>query len=149
VVATWLGAAVAVLFVVATTTVGPVVLRLSDRHGVHAGDVVGAVVIVAGAALVTACLLWPQVVSPRVLVVGAVWLLAAVGVVAVATQTAVGPIVLPLGHHRDVRAGDLLAAWALFGTAVLVTVGVALRPRRSCGPGAIPMKRGPHPGGMA
>ena len=148
-VATWLGAAVAVLFVAATTTVGPVVLRLSDRHGVHAGDLVAAVVIVAGAALVTACLLWPQVVSPRVLVVGAVWLLATVGVVAVATQTAVGPIVLPLGHHRGVRAGDLLAAWALLGAAVLVTVGVALRPRRSWGPGAIPMKRGPHPGGMA
>jgi hypothetical protein len=129
---TWLGAGVAMLAVGATTRVGPVVLRLTEGHGVHAGDVFGAAVILAAASLITAGILWPQVImSPRVLIVGAVWLLAAVGLVAVATQTAIGPIVLPLGHHRGVRAGDLLAAGALFGTALLVTVGVTLRPRRA------------------
>ncbi len=129
--ATWVGAVAALLFVAATTKVGPVVLRITEGHGVHAGDVFGAAVILVGAGLLTAWILRPQVVSPRVLLVGVVWLLAAVGVVFVATQTAVGPIVLPLGSHRGVRAGDLLAAAALFGTAVLVTVGVALRPRRT------------------
>ena len=89
--ATWVGAAAAVLFVAATTRVGPSCSGSPRGHGVHAGDVVGAVVILVGAGLVTAWILRPQVVSPRVLVVGVVWLLAAVGVLAVATQTAVGP----------------------------------------------------------
>jgi hypothetical protein len=129
--ATWLGGAVTLLALGSTTKVGPVVLRLTEGHGVHAGDVFGAAVILAAAGVVTAWILRPQVVSPRVLLVACVWLFAAVGVVAVATHTAVGSIVLPLGHHRGVRAGDLLAAGALFGTAVLVTVGVALRPRRA------------------
>jgi hypothetical protein len=128
---TWVGALFALLVVGATTKVGPIVLRLTGSHGVHAGDVLGAAVILTGAALVTAWILLPHVVSPRVLFIGAVWIVATVGVAAVATKTAVGPIVLPLGHHRGVRAGDLLAAGALFGTAVLVTVGVALRLRRT------------------
>jgi hypothetical protein len=129
--ASWGGAAAALLFVAGTTRVGPVVLRLTEGHGVHAGDVVGAAVILTGACLVTAGILLPHVVSPRVLLIGAVWLVATVGVAAVATKTALGPIVLPLGRHRGVLAGDLLAVAALFGTAVLVTVGVALRPRRT------------------
>jgi hypothetical protein len=53
VVATWVVAAAAVLAVAAETRVGPIVLTVTGRHGVHAGDVVAGVLCFAAAALLT------------------------------------------------------------------------------------------------
>lgn len=48
----WLVAAVTVLGVARMTAVGPVVLTLSNRHGVHLGDLAAlALVVVAAVAL--------------------------------------------------------------------------------------------------
>jgi hypothetical protein len=44
---------VAVLGVAATTRIGPIVLDLSERHGVHLGDVVTALVCFTAAWTVT------------------------------------------------------------------------------------------------
>ena len=53
VLAAWAGAVVAVLGVAATTRIGPIVLDLSERHGVHLGDVVTALVCFTAAWTVT------------------------------------------------------------------------------------------------
>lgn len=50
---TWLAAAGIVLLVAADTSVGPVVLALSHRHGIHAGDLLALAVCFASALLVT------------------------------------------------------------------------------------------------
>jgi hypothetical protein len=52
--AVWVVATALTLLVAAKTRVGPVVARLSYRHGVHAGDVAGGIVIFAVAAALTA-----------------------------------------------------------------------------------------------
>lgn len=49
----WFAATVVVLVVAAETKVGPVLLTLSRRHGVHAGDVVAAVATYTAAAAFT------------------------------------------------------------------------------------------------
>jgi hypothetical protein len=49
----WVGATLFGLAVAATTTVGPVVLELTSRHGVHFGDIVAFVGSYIVALLVT------------------------------------------------------------------------------------------------
>jgi hypothetical protein len=49
----WFSRPVAVLGVAATTRIGPIVLDLSERHGVHLGDVVTALVCFTAAWTVT------------------------------------------------------------------------------------------------
>ncbi len=49
----WGLATAAGLWTAATTAVGPVVLRLTQSHGVHVGDVVAFAVLYGAAALVT------------------------------------------------------------------------------------------------
>lgn len=53
VIAAWVSAALVSLGIVRMTDAGPVVLRLSDDHGVHALDAAGAVASGAVAAAVT------------------------------------------------------------------------------------------------
>jgi hypothetical protein len=53
VLAVWCAATVAVLAMAADTKIGPIMLVLSRRHGVHAGDLVVAVVAYAAAAVLT------------------------------------------------------------------------------------------------
>jgi hypothetical protein len=53
VLAIWCAATAAALAVAAETKIGPIVLRISQRHGVHAGDLVAAAVASAASAVVT------------------------------------------------------------------------------------------------
>ena len=58
-VATWIVAAVLTLLVAAETSVGPVVLELTRRHGVHSGDVAFGLAAAGVASIVTHLLLAP------------------------------------------------------------------------------------------
>jgi len=49
----WIGATMFGLAVAATTTIGPVVLRISGSHGVHMGDLVAFSVAYVVAMVVT------------------------------------------------------------------------------------------------
>ncbi|MGH3584811.1 MAG: hypothetical protein ACRDQ0_00670 [Pseudonocardia sp.] len=61
VIAVWVLATLVGLAVAATTKVGPVVLTLTHRHGVHLGDLLAFVVAYGAAGLIS---LW--VITPRV-----------------------------------------------------------------------------------
>ena len=56
----WLAATAAGLYVVATTTIGPVVLSLSATHGVHVGDLLAFGLFYAAATMVTVIVLAPR-----------------------------------------------------------------------------------------
>ena len=53
----WVVATVVVLVIAAETKLGPIVLVLSRRHGVHAGDVLALVLAYAAAGMLTRLLL--------------------------------------------------------------------------------------------
>lgn len=53
VIAAWICAAAVALEVARRTTAGPVVLRLTEQHGVHAGDVLAVYAGASVAAVVT------------------------------------------------------------------------------------------------
>ena len=122
----WLVANVAGLYVAAATTWGPVVARLSSKHGVHLGDVLAVLVGVAVAATVTG-LVWVTSPSPpatpvvvRWVLVAAVWQVTMVAAVFLAASTDWGPVVMRLWQQKPVHLGDVLAVLA--GVAVAATV---------------------------
>lgn len=57
---TWAAATTFVLAVAAVTDVGRVVFLLSENHGVHAGDILAAIVGFVGAMVLTVRILWPR-----------------------------------------------------------------------------------------
>jgi hypothetical protein len=56
----WAGATVFVLVVAAGTKVGPILFQLSERHGVHAGDLLVGTASYGAALLLTAWIVWPR-----------------------------------------------------------------------------------------
>lgn len=63
--AAWAVSVFTVLLVAATTDVGPVVLELTGRHGVHAGDVLAALAGAAVAVAATASIVVPGATDDR------------------------------------------------------------------------------------
>lgn len=57
---TWGAAAFVVLTTAAVTRIGPVLYQISERHGVHAFDIVVGVVMFCLALLATAAIVWPR-----------------------------------------------------------------------------------------
>jgi hypothetical protein len=51
--AVWVMATAVVLLFAADTRVGPILVNLSERHGVHVGDVVALLAMYSGAAVLT------------------------------------------------------------------------------------------------
>ena len=123
----WLVANLAGLFVAAETTWGPVVARLSTRHGVHLGDVLAVLVGVAVAATVTG-LLWatspshpatPVVV--RWVLVAAVWQITMVAAIFLAASTDWGPVVMRLWQQKPMHLGALFTVLVGVAFATMVT----------------------------
>ncbi len=50
----WIGAMMTSLLIASKTMIGPVVVQLSPNHGIHAGDVLAALIGVSVASLFTA-----------------------------------------------------------------------------------------------
>jgi hypothetical protein len=125
----WLVANAAGLYVAAETSWGPVVVVLSERHGVHVGDILAVLVGVAIATTVTVAV-WvtaPDHPPSRVVVAwvlcAAVWQVATVVSIFVAATTDWGPVVVRL-LQKPVRLGDALALFVGVSVASLVTVAV-------------------------
>lgn len=57
---TWAVAAFVVLGAAAATRIGPVLYEISNRHGIHAADVLVGITMFCLALLVTAVIVWPR-----------------------------------------------------------------------------------------
>lgn len=66
----------------------------------------------------------------RFVAVAAAWGFAAAIVLAVAATTRIGPVVYVIGAGHGIHEGDVLVTVALFGLALIVTVGAVRRSRR-------------------
>lgn len=126
----WLLVNAAALLVAAQTKLGPTLLIVSDRHGIHLGDVLAVVVGLVIATTVTV-VLWvtaperpPTQVVVAWVMVAIVWELCLVVSLFVAATTDIGPVVANLGRHQ-LHLGDLLVVLGGVAVAVLVTAVVA------------------------
>ncbi|MCO1658254.1 TOP6B-like family protein [Pseudonocardia humida] len=76
----------------------------------------------------------------------AVWVLATMGGLLVASTTKIGPVVLSITRNHGVHQGDLVGFGVCYGAALLATL--AFRPRRAAAPyptSASPRRREPPP----
>lgn len=107
------------LFIAATTEVGPVLLRITENHGVHLFDVA------AFAAFYAAALVGVLAVRRTGLLVG--YALATFAALVIASSTRIGPVLVTLPPSLRIELGDLLAFPACY--AVVAVAGL-LRPAR-------------------